>query len=211
MATFVPLAMTTEKYFATRNIFHAAPDPNNPGVTLQRTAWAHDSKVWPTYMYLAVATISVLLNASAVVAYMRSVRAANAAAKVQKWFNIATIAFNVIIWTVSVAIYRYEKDLRGVPNDLWGWTCSPQAQELQKIFDKEVQFNTYCTVQVNSFHSIGISPQTKSSAQTSSFHTGILQTVSVIITGIIYLLSAMRMRTKKKIRHSEMVSMAGAT
>jgi hypothetical protein len=148
LATFVPLAMTTQKYFTTRNIFHAAPDPKDPGATIQRTAWALNSKIWPTYMYLAVATLSLIMNASTLVAYLKSVKAANSVAKVQGWFSKAIMAINVIIWAVSVAVYRYEKDLGGVPNDLWGWTCSPQARELQKIFKDEVQFNTYCTVQV---------------------------------------------------------------
>jgi hypothetical protein len=141
--------MTTQKYFATRNIYRTAPDPKNPGHTIERTAWAIDSKVWPTYMYLAIATISVIMNASVLGAYLKSVKAANKVESVQTWIDRVIMAFNVGIWVVSVAIYRYEKDTGGVSNDLWGWTCSSTAQSLQQTFKTEVPFNTYCTAQAS--------------------------------------------------------------
>ena len=54
---------------------------------------------------------------------------------------------NLTIWVVTIAIYRYEQDLKGKLKDLWGWTCSGPAKALQTVF-KEVQFDTYCNIQV---------------------------------------------------------------
>jgi hypothetical protein len=63
-----------------------------------------------------------------------------------------TIFFgNIIIWAISAAIYRLEKDKGGKHNDLWGWTCSGPADAIQTIFKDEINFNTYCNAQVRKF------------------------------------------------------------
>ena len=54
------------------------------------------------------------------------------------------------MWIASVAIYRYgkEPDVEGKFKDLWGWTCSPAAREIQDQITN-VDFDTYCNIQVS--------------------------------------------------------------
>jgi hypothetical protein len=148
-AVFIPLAMTVHKFLSTKNIFRLAPDPKNPDTLVRRTAWAKDSKAWPTYMYFVIATVSLVLNLSVLVAYRFSTKAQNIASKMNTLVSGLILLGNLTLWVVTVAIYRHEKDLDGKSNDLWGWTCSGPAKALQKTFEKEVQFDTYCNVQVS--------------------------------------------------------------
>jgi hypothetical protein len=148
-AIFIPLAMTVRKFLSTKDIFRLAPDPKDPNTLVRRTAWAKDSKAWPTYMYFAIATVSLVLHISVLVAYRLSTKALNVASKMSTLVSSLILLGNLTIWVVTVAIYRHEKDLNGKSNDLWGWTCSGPAKALQKTFEKEVQFDTYCNIQVS--------------------------------------------------------------
>jgi hypothetical protein len=101
-------------------------------------------------MYFAFSLIAVSLELLIVAGYVsHGHTAANRAAKVSSYYHYAMIAGNIVLWVVAVSIYRYEKNVHGSHNDLWGWTCSSQAQEIQKVFQKEMQFNQYCNIQVS--------------------------------------------------------------
>ena len=131
---------------STRHIFK---DVTSNGKTVTRNAWALETSTWPTYMYFGVASGSLVLNSITLAFYLRGVTHANRANAVATAFTWAVILSNVIVWAVSTAFYKYGKDLHGKPNDLWGWSCSAAAQEIQDIFVKEVNFSRYCTVQVS--------------------------------------------------------------
>jgi hypothetical protein len=135
------------KYLTTRNIFHNVTSP--AGVTVNRTAWAKDSKTWPTYMYFAVAFVSLLLNFIIIFSYKFGVKYANKAAVVATTFNWIVMAGNLVVWCVAASLYRTEKDKNGKSNDLWGWTCSPAAMKIQKEFAGVVDFDKFCNVQVS--------------------------------------------------------------
>jgi hypothetical protein len=144
LAVFVPIAMTFNVFLQTRNTFRTVDTATSSDY---RTAWAKQTNPWPTYMYFAVALASLVLNASIMVAYSRSVRMANIAATTSTVFEWLVILSNLIVWSVAVTLYRTEKNKGGKPNDLWGWTCSDAARLIQHAFE-EVDFNRYCGIQV---------------------------------------------------------------
>lgn len=115
---------------------------------MNRTAWAKDSKVWPTYMYFGVATVSLVLNLIIIFSYKFGTKYANKAAVIATTFSWIVMAGNLIVWSVAASLYRTEKDKGGKSNDLWGWTCSPAAQKIQKEFAGEVDFDRFCNIQV---------------------------------------------------------------
>jgi hypothetical protein len=100
-------------------------------------------------MYFLIAGISVLLNVVIMFAYKLGVEKANKAATVATTFTWVVMLGNLIVWCVAASLYRTEKDKGGKSNDLWGWTCSPLAREIQKEFAVEVDFDKFCNVQVS--------------------------------------------------------------
>ena len=147
IAVFIPIALTLHKFLSTQHIFRDVVAAD--GTTHTRTAWAKDSKVWPTWMYFLVAGVSVLLNFCIIFAYRFGVEKANKAATVATAFAWATMLGHLAVWCVAAALYRTEKDKGGKHNDLWGWTCSPAARLIQKEFAAEIDFDRFCKVQVS--------------------------------------------------------------
>ena len=129
------MAVTLHKYLSTRDI-----------VIDGRTAWAHDTKTWPTLMLLVVAALSAAVNLAVLFAYMRDVAAAN---KTETLSTIVVWGGHITVWGTTAALYRYGKDTNGVSNDLWGWTCSQSAATIQAPFNNVVHFPTFCHVQVS--------------------------------------------------------------
>jgi len=180
LAVFVPIAMTFNLFLQTRDTFRIVDTPTGADY---RTAWAKQTNPWPTYMYFAVALASLFLNASILVAYSRSIKLANIAATTSTVFEWLVILSNLIVWSVAVTLYRTEKDKGGKPNDLWGWTCSDAARLIQHAFE-EVDFNRYCGI------------------QSASWHAGILQGATTLLSGVIYYLAVLRRKAKSHVRRS---------
>jgi len=131
----------------TKDIYLDVPQPD--GTVISRNAWAKNSKTWPTYTYFAVAAVSVLLHFTIIISYWFSVQHANAAATVTSVFTWVVLVGNLVVWSVAAGLYRGEKDKGGKSNDLWGWTCSAAAHQIQDIFQDQVNFNNFCNVQVS--------------------------------------------------------------
>ncbi|KAF1956688.1 hypothetical protein CC80DRAFT_492206 [Byssothecium circinans] len=191
LAVLVPITMTVHKFLTTQNIYRPVPQPD--GTTKTRTAWAKDTKAWPTYMYFLVAAISALLNFGILVGYfVGGVKKANEAALVATVFSWAVLAGNLVVWCVAAALYRTEKDKNGKSNDLWGWTCSAAAKLIQREFANEVDFNRSCNV------------------QTISWYIGLAQVAAAGLTIVTYIFVFMRMGSKKKLEKKKRYSqMAG--
>ncbi|KAF2869065.1 hypothetical protein BDV95DRAFT_457257, partial [Massariosphaeria phaeospora] len=180
IAILIPIALTVHKFLSTRTTLRTILHPD--GTSTTRTAWAKDSKTWPTYMYFATAATAVLLNGSIIFSYKCGVQQANRASNVASVFSWAVLVGNLVVWSVAAGLYRSEKDKGGKSNDLWGWTCSPAARAIQKEFVKEVNFERFCNV------------------QSVSFYIGIVQVVAALLSIVIYVLALFRRSTKKKIQ-----------
>ncbi|KAK3073284.1 hypothetical protein LTR53_005281 [Teratosphaeriaceae sp. CCFEE 6253] len=158
-ATLAPLTMTLVKFFQTRN-----------------------NQYTDTFLYFGVALVSFLINLVVVLAYCRGVKAANATDNATGWWSTLLNTTNAVVWIVSAIIYRIGKEpVNGEVRDLWGWTCSTAASELQAVVNS-VNFDRYCTI------------------QTSSWYSGIANVVMNLITGTIYVTMLLRLRSKRKLK-----------
>ncbi|KAF1973439.1 hypothetical protein BU23DRAFT_464360 [Bimuria novae-zelandiae CBS 107.79] len=189
IAVFIPITITLHKYLSTRNTFRTVELPD--GSTHSRTAWARDSKTWPTWMYFLVAGVSVLLNFTIIFSYKFGVDKANKAATVATVFTWVTMLGNLVVWCVAATLYRTEKDKNGKSNDLWGWTCSPAAKLIQREFAHEVDFNTFCRV------------------QSISWYIGLVQVGAAVLTVVTYVFVIVRREGKKELKRKRQSQMAG--
>ncbi|EME77796.1 uncharacterized protein MYCFIDRAFT_79060 [Pseudocercospora fijiensis CIRAD86] len=144
--TFGFLLATIIKFLLTKDIYFEVDG-------VKRTAWAHNTITWYTYMYFSISAISLLLNTLILLAYIRSIRAANRVSTASTIWTWAITISHISIWIASVAIYRYGKEpVNGKFRDLWGWTCSSTAKELQDVLTS-VNFQRYCNVQSSGWYS----------------------------------------------------------
>jgi len=176
-ATVTPLLITLVKYLQTRNTTITVDGE-------QRTAWSSDTQTWFLYTYLAVSGISFILDTAILISYCKGgVKSANKTAKYAGYYSLALTLTHLVIWIVSVAIYRYGAAPlpNGKSKDLWGWTCSSGASEIQGQVNN-VNYSQYCAI------------------QTTSFYTGIANVVSGILTASIYVLVLLRSRSKKSVQ-----------
>lgn len=180
IAVLVPITMTLIKFLKTKDTYHNVT--NARGQSISRTAWAKDARAWPTWMYFAVAAVSVLLNFFTVFAYKFGFDKANKASYIATTFSWVMMIGNLVVWSVAAGLYRTEKDKDGKSNDLWGWTCSAGARAIQKEFASEIDFNRFCNVQ-------GI-----------SWYIGLVQAGAALLTVIIYIMVFMRKRSKKNLQ-----------
>jgi len=73
---------------------------------------------------------------------------ANKADDTLGWWSAFTTGAQILFYAMAVGIYRYGKEpVAGHFRDLWGWSCSPAANQVQaSILD--VNFSQYCSIQV---------------------------------------------------------------
>ncbi|WPG97924.1 Hypothetical protein R9X50_00070700 [Acrodontium crateriforme] len=173
--TLVPISMTLIKFLETRYVTYTVKGK-------ERTAWAKDTITWYTYMYFGVSMVSFLLNCIIMVAYLQSLRRANTAANVAGWFTGTVFFAHVVVWAASAGLYRHGKEpVDGKFRDLWGWTCSTSAQELQAVLT-DVDFKKYCSI------------------QSYSWYSGLANTGGGILVFAVYIAAIVRMRSKKTIK-----------
>ncbi|KAF2827729.1 hypothetical protein CC86DRAFT_290670 [Ophiobolus disseminans] len=179
IGVLIPISMTLAKYLSTRNTFRTFTSVSGQPIT--RTAWAKDTRAWPTWMYFAVAAVSVVLNFSTVFSYKFGVQRANLASYVTSSFSWVVMLGNLVVWSVAAGMYRGEKDKGGKSDDLWGWTCSAAARAIQKEFAEEVDFDRFCNV------------------QSISWYIGLVQAGSAALTVVIYIMVLRRKKSKKNL------------
>ena len=109
-----------------------------------RNAWPKDPKLWPTFMLLAASGVTLTLSFVTLMIYCCNFSRARRSWKI----TILKYVIHIGAWICVSIIYRYEKSLHGVNNDLWGWTCSEEVAALQTEFNGVVNFSSLCNSQV---------------------------------------------------------------
>jgi len=176
LATLTPLTITLAKFYATKDTYFSVDG-------VDRTAWASGTITWYTYLLFATALISFLTDLAVVLSYCCGGAArANKVSHMGGWWTKASWVGEIVIWIVSVAIYRYGKEaVDGKFRDLWGWTCSPAAKAIQaRVHD--LDFDQYCAI------------------QSSSFYSGILKVVAGLVSALILVMAVLRGRSKKRVQ-----------
>jgi hypothetical protein len=171
--------MTLAKFLATKDTWRTIT--LSSGQTVTRTAWAKNTRAWPTWAYFAVAATSTLLNFITIFAYRYGVEKANKANYVTQTFSLVVMLGNLIVWSVAAGMYRHEMGKGGKNDDLWGWTCSAGARAIQKEFKADVDFGKFCNV------------------QSVSWYTGLVQVGAALFTLVIYGMVIMRRRSKGRV------------
>lgn len=110
-----------------------------------RTAWPKQPKLWPTFMLLVGAGLTLLLSLITLLSYCCAFERARRSWKL----TVVKYVIHIGAWIVISTLYRYEKSAHGVNNDLWGWSCSTEAAALQSEFNGVVDFSSLCSVQVS--------------------------------------------------------------
>ncbi|KAF3036227.1 hypothetical protein E8E11_000131 [Didymella keratinophila] len=131
IGVLTPITMTLTKFLQTQNIYRSITHPD--GSTTYRTAWAHDSKTWPTYAYFGVALISTVLNFATIFSYRFGVGRANTASYIASVFSWVDMLGNLGVWVAAAAVYRNEKDKHGKSDT--EWTKASAAHQLRVRVD----------------------------------------------------------------------------
>ena len=130
---FISMVYTTIKYQTTENTVRGG-----------RTPWPKDAKLWPTFMFLATSGVTLILSIVTMLSYCCCYKKATASWKL----TVVKYVIHLGVWLVVSALYRYEKGTKGNNNDLWGWSCSDKADQIQPQFNGVVGFSGLCTLQV---------------------------------------------------------------
>jgi hypothetical protein len=141
LTLFMEISMIymVSKLLSTRD--HPPSYPIQTADGYERTSpWAKDSVVWPTYLLLTASGITCFLCVSRLIAD----RCGSVAAKYKKMFSLSYDIFHVVAWVGVSVLYRVFKTER----DLWGWTCSREAERVQGAFEGVVAFEGLCSLQV---------------------------------------------------------------
>jgi hypothetical protein len=128
------LSYTLARYYLTRNMTIAG----------NVQPWATPTVLWPTFMLLAIATITFIMNFVTLCTYMCGVRAANKASSVFKIIGFMLLAVHVIAWAVTMGLFK----MANTGNDLWGFSCSPTADALTAAGKDFANYGKLCKLNV---------------------------------------------------------------
>ena len=145
--SLVTMAYTLKRFIATRN--YKVIIRNSAGHVLVRGPWFKETKLWPTLLLATTSSLSLLLNLVVVIAYLKSVRTANTTSTYFTYVSYIISAVHVGMWIPTAAAYRIGK----TGEDLWGWSCSEKAAQIQPAFKGIVDFERACNVQTSAWGS----------------------------------------------------------
>ncbi|MCJ1286011.1 hypothetical protein MMC26_005353 [Xylographa opegraphella] len=161
-------AITLHKFLSTKDI---AIDGRN--------AWAKETTIWPTILLLSTSSATMLVSLLILASYLLGVRHAN---KTEKTIGTAGFVIemgaHIAVWVATAAAYRLGK----TGNDLWGWSCSDAADQIQDQFQAVIDFNNFCNL------------------QSYAWILSIAQAVALILTGAVYYLAWRRLKHKEMMK-----------
>jgi hypothetical protein len=128
------LCWTLAKYYLTRN--HLIEGSVHP--------WVTPATVWPTFMLLAISTVTFFMNLITLISYCCGVGAANKANTVTSVIGYIFLFVHFAAWAVAVGLYRMARDGK----DLWGYSCSDTSDQIQEQVKGFLDFGKLCTMQV---------------------------------------------------------------
>lgn len=115
---------------------------------LGRSIWAKNWKTWPTVLVLVASFLTFCASLLALLLFCCCFKKA-----ANSWKMVVfTYAIHISMWLLVTFLYRWEKAL----NDLWGWSCSEQAGELQHKGNASVNFDRLCQIQVYIFFAFSL-------------------------------------------------------
>lgn len=131
------LSYALAKYYLTRN--HLIAGNVHP--------WVTPATVWPTFMLLAISIITFMMNFITMCTYICGVGAANKSASLTSYIGYVLMGIHVIAWAVSAGLFKMANNGK----DLWGYSCSANADAVQAQVHAYLDFGMLCTTQVSPF------------------------------------------------------------
>jgi hypothetical protein len=109
--------------------------------------------LWPTYLMIASAAVSVILNSFIV--YWRArgtIKDEHREETINKVWDYILHGINGAIWFATTTTFGATKDMKygGAqdPNVLFGYVCSTMADNLSNTFPQILKFQVQCEIQV---------------------------------------------------------------
>jgi hypothetical protein len=109
-----------------------------------QAAWPPSPKLWPTFLLLLGSVITLLLGIITLIGYCRRPQKARGSWRLV----LIRYGFHIGIWLTITFLYRYEKGLHNVNDDLWAWSCGKTAKKLQEELHSTIDFDILCEIQV---------------------------------------------------------------
>jgi len=107
--------------------------------------WDPKTKVWPQYLVLSIACVSLFLCLVVFWNYWRGGhRRAEKVAVYYTLFAVAFFIFSIVMWGVAAGVLQGSKN-GGHNKDLWGWSCVDNKR--REIFQEEIDYSLICRLQ----------------------------------------------------------------
>ena len=181
------MAYAFQQYYVTRN--RTLSGGGHP--------WPTNTALWPTFMVLTIATITMLMNLITMCFYCCGVDAANRSNQIMGYVGYAVMALHAVVWAVTTGLFKMASN---IGNDLYGFSCGAEADRIQAQVESYLNFNNLCMIQVCS-----TSPPTRSLLisllQTGTWIVTIVETISYIVLIMIYIYAARRAMHKLQLNH----------
>jgi hypothetical protein len=134
----------TRQFLATRNSYY------NVNGTM-RTPWPVGVETVYNNIYLTFSVITFMLDIVIMLAYFKGIQRANKVAQIAAIWSSVILGIHIVFMVIAIAVYGSGADSKGADGmnrDLWGWTCSSDAQKLQPYM-KDMEYKKWCHVQVS--------------------------------------------------------------
>jgi hypothetical protein len=129
------LSFSLAKYFLTKNKIIAG----------NLHPWATPTVLWPTIMLLSISAVTFIGNFITICTYLCGVGAANKTNSFFGYVGYAMLAGQIVVWGVSAGAFK----MANIGRDLWGWSCSANADAIQEEVKAFLDFGKLCTIQVH--------------------------------------------------------------
>lgn len=96
-------------------------------------------------MLLGIAAVTFVMNLITLGSYICGVEAANKSASATSAVGVVLLVVHVVAWAVAAGLFRMAE----TGNDLWGYSCSSAADEVQAQVQSYLNFNKLCSYQVS--------------------------------------------------------------
>ncbi|CZR58634.1 uncharacterized protein PAC_08526 [Phialocephala subalpina] len=157
------------KYYTTR--FHPISSSNSA------SAWVNPATLWPTFVLLGIAVATFFMNLFTLIAYCCSIRAANTVNTCSTVISYIFLGVHVLLWAIAAGAFKMGSNGK----DLWGYTCSSQADKLAEEVKSFLNFGKLCQY------------------QTGAWYISIIEAIIYLLTFIITILMLRRSASKKKL------------
>lgn len=110
--------------------------------------WPASAKLWPTYVTLGIAALTMILSTATLIAYCWGTKAANRWSLVRTGVAIAVLVFNVVIWGIAAYGLQSTSAFNGFGSQsLWSASCDSTPQQHQ-LFGHTINLRRFCLMQV---------------------------------------------------------------